>query len=166
MRWTPGIPERTSYFLNSGSRLSDQETEFISPAVRRLKVRDGSMLKSPNCLATNFPPKDESRDDCSSICPQASYQSHRRVHRFAMPPPTHFIRSPRPRFGEFVFSDAKRLFRQHRSLTALDMRNNEVRSSPTTDIIAGDGQVCPRCGRIMNSLLTAFPSRSPLPVLG
>ena len=144
------------------------KAEFISPAVRRLKVRDGSMLskKSPNCLATNFPPKDESRDDCSSMCRQASYQSHWRVHRFAMPPPTHFIRSPRLRLGESVFSDAKRLFRQHRSSTDLDMRNNEVRSSPTTDIIAGDGQVCPRCGRIMNSLLTAFPSRSPLPALG
>lgn len=80
--------------------------------------------------------------------------------------PPHILRSPCLRLGEFVFSDAKRLFRQHRSSTDLDMRNNEVRSSPTTDIMAGDGQVCPRCGRIMNSLLTAFPSRSPLPVLG
>ena len=45
--------------------------------------------KVPNCFATNFPPKDESRDDRSSICPQASYRSHGRVHRFMMPPPTH-----------------------------------------------------------------------------
>jgi hypothetical protein len=25
--------------------------------------------KVPNYFATNFPPKDETRDDCSSMCP-------------------------------------------------------------------------------------------------
>jgi hypothetical protein len=46
--------------------------------------------KVPNCLATNFPPKDESREG-----------------------------SPRLQLREFVFSDAKRLFRQHRPVSEL-----------------------------------------------
>src|ERR1700756_6018580 len=35
-----------------------------------------------------FLPKDETRDDCPSICPQASCRSHRRVRRLMMLPPT------------------------------------------------------------------------------
>jgi hypothetical protein len=78
-----------------------------------------------------------------------------------------FITLDRRAYGsENLCSALQKDFRQDRSSRDLAMRNNEVRSSPTTDIIAGDGQVCPRCGRIMNSLPTAFPSRSPLPVLG
>src|SRR5262245_60411648 len=38
--------------------------------------------KVPNCVTAEFPPKDETRDDCTSLCPQASRRSHRRVHRF------------------------------------------------------------------------------------
>src|SRR6201987_1514495 len=41
--------------------------------------------KSPKAT---FLPKDETRDDCPSICPQASCRSHRRVRRLMMLPPT------------------------------------------------------------------------------
>ena len=84
------------------------------PSMRPGLIWVDAVEKVPNCFATNFPPKDETRDDCSSICPQASYRSHGRVHRFMMPPPDTFIRLPRLRLGEFVLSHAKRLFRQHR----------------------------------------------------
>src|SRR5215469_13018063 len=40
-----------------------------------------------NCSAANFLPKDETRDDCSSRCPQTSCRSHWRVYRFMMLPP-------------------------------------------------------------------------------
>ena len=53
------------------------------PAARpRLPFLTDAVEKVPNCFATNFPPKDESRDNCSSICPQASFRSHWRIHRF------------------------------------------------------------------------------------
>src|SRR6516162_562603 len=34
--------------------------------------------KVPNGFAANFPPKDETRDDCSSICPHRWYQSEQK----------------------------------------------------------------------------------------
>jgi len=37
-------------------------------ALSRLWV--DAVEKVPNGFAANFPPKDEKRDDCSSICPQ------------------------------------------------------------------------------------------------
>ena len=43
--------------------------------------------KSQTALRLISRRKTKSRDDRSSICPQASYRSHRRVHRFMMPPP-------------------------------------------------------------------------------
>jgi len=57
--------------------------------VESTRVTD-AVEKAPNCFAANFLPKDETRDDCSSVCPQTSYRSHRRVHRFIfmMRPPT------------------------------------------------------------------------------
>jgi hypothetical protein len=44
--------------------------------------------KVPNCSTANFLPKDETRDDRSSICPRASCRSRWRVHRIMMLPPT------------------------------------------------------------------------------
>ena len=55
-----------------------------------------------NCFAADFPPKDETRDDCSSICPQANCRSHRRVHCFMMLPPQHICRIART-YGSETF---------------------------------------------------------------
>src|SRR5215831_5306231 len=44
--------------------------------------------KVPNFFAANFLPRDETRDFCSSIYPQAGCRSHWRVHRFMMRPHT------------------------------------------------------------------------------
>ena len=52
-----------------------------------------------------------------------------RAHRLLMPPHT-FVRSPRLRLGEFVISNAKGLFRQHRSKRELAMRPLKVRWIP------------------------------------
>ena len=82
-----------------GTRISPRQGGWLDlprgghspPILCQLSWRTPSWVDAvenvPSGLATNFPPKDESRDNCSSICPQAGYQSHRRVHRFAMPPP-------------------------------------------------------------------------------
>src|SRR5215831_1278700 len=56
--------------------------------------------KVPNFFAANFLPRDETRDFCSSIYPQAGCRSHWRVHRFMMRPHT-IVGSLHRRLGKF-----------------------------------------------------------------
>ena len=46
-------------------------------------------ISGQGSMLSKKPPKDETRNDCSSICRQANYRSHGRAHRFMMLPPTH-----------------------------------------------------------------------------
>jgi hypothetical protein len=74
-----------------GALLRQSRHALETPEFRLLT---DAVEKVSNCFATNFPPKDETRDDCSSIRPQASCRSHWRVSSFDGSPHT-FIRSPR-----------------------------------------------------------------------
>src|ERR1700741_2027039 len=56
-----------------------------------------------------IPAKDETRDDCPSICPQASCRSHRRVRRLMMLPPTQ-LRDGRPYGSENLRSAMQKDF--------------------------------------------------------
>jgi hypothetical protein len=70
--------------------------------------------KVPNSVATNLPANRNTRRLFADM-PPGQLPKSPASSSLCDASPYIFIRSPRPRLGKFVFSNAKRLFRQHRS---------------------------------------------------
>jgi hypothetical protein len=118
---------------SASPRLGETECSYstiVGPMSGYAHVRNGSMLskKSQTALRLIFRRKTNHATIVRRYAPRPVTEVTGEFIALLCLPHT-FIRSPRLRLGEFVFSDAKRLFRQHRSNSEVGPLERQVHST-------------------------------------